>query len=191
MPPLDNIKWERFCQNIVRGVNKNGQKVTQGTAYITAGYNAKDAGKEGGSAEACASKLLKQSKIENRIAELLREAQDKLIKKRRYDIETISDRIALASRIAEEDRNPSALTNAERAIAEIRGLLGKPMENELDFKTAKSMQDVGRKLLQSVGFREPDDASIQAAIEANDAFIERLEAIRNAAQGPGIDQDQE
>ena len=191
MPPLDNIKWERFCQNIVRGVNKNGQKVTQGTAYITAGYNAKDAGKEGGSAEACASKLLKQSKIENRIAELLLEAQDKLIKKRRYDIETISDRIALASRIAEEDRNPSALTNAERAIAEIRGLLGKPMENELDFKTAKSMQDVGRKLLQSVGFREPDDASIQAAIEANDAFIERLEAIRNAAQGPMIDQDEE
>jgi hypothetical protein len=191
MPPLDNIKWERFCQNIVRGVNKNGQKVTQGTAYITAGYNAKDAGKEGGSAEACASKLLKQSKIENRIAELLREAQDKLIKKRRYDIETISDRIALASRIAEEDRNPSALTNAERAIAEIRGLLDKPMENELDFKTAKSMQDVGRKLLQSVGFREPDDASIQAAIEANDAFIERLEAIRNAAQGPMIDQDEE
>ena len=174
MPPLDNIKWERFCQNIVRGVNKNGQKVTQGIAYITAGYNAKDAGKEGGSAEACASKLLKQSKIENRIAELLREAQDKLIKKRRYDIETISDRIALASRIAEEDRNPSALTNAERAIAEIRGLLGKPMENELDFKTAKSMQDVGRKLLQSVGFREPDDASIQAAIEANDGFMPDL-----------------
>jgi hypothetical protein len=191
MPPLDNIKWERFCQNIVRGVNKNGQKVTQGTAYITAGYNAKDAGKEGGSAEACASKLLKQSKIENRIAELLREAQDKLIKKRRYDIETISERMALASQIAEEDRNPSALTNAERAIAEIRGLLDKPMENELDFKTAKFMQDVGRKLLQSVGFREPDDASIQAAIEANDAFIERLEAIRNAAQGPMIDQDEE
>ena len=190
MPPLDNIKWERFCQNIVRGVNKNGQKVTQGTAYITAGYNAKDAGKEGGSAEACASKLLKQSKIENRIAELLREAQDKLIKKRRYDIETISDRIALASRIAEEDRNPSALTNAERAIAEIRGLLGKPMENELDFKTAKSMQDVGRKLLQSVGFASPDDASIEAAIEANDTFVAELERIRDAAQGPMIEQDE-
>jgi hypothetical protein len=191
MPPLDNIKWERFCQNIVRGVNKNGQKFTQGAAYIASGYNAKGAGERGGSAEVNASKLLNRSKIENRIAELLAEAQNGLVKKRRYDIETISERIALASRIAEEDRNPSALTNAERAIAEIRGLLGKPMENELDFKTAKSMQDVGRKLLQSVGFREPDDASIQAAIEANDAFIERLEAIRNAAQGPMIDQDEE
>jgi hypothetical protein len=134
--------------------------------------------------------LLKQSKIENRIAELLREAQDKLIKKRRYDIETISDRIALASRIAEEDRNPSALTNAERAIAEIRGLLGKPMENEFDFKTAKSMQDVGLKLLQSVGFASPDDASIEAAIEANDAFIDRLTAIRDAAQTLAVERDE-
>jgi hypothetical protein len=191
MPPLDNIKWERFCQNIVRGVNKNGQKVTQGAAYVASGYNAKGAGERGGSAEVNASKLLNHSKIENRIAELLAEAQNGLVKKRRYDIETISERIALASRIAEEDRNPSALTNAERAIAEIRGLLGKPMENELDFKTAKSMQDVGRKLLQSVGFREPDDASIQAAIEANDVFVAELEAIRDAAQGRIIDQDEE
>jgi hypothetical protein len=191
MPPLDNIKWERFCQNIVRGVNKNGQKVTQGTAYITAGYNAKDAGKEGGSAEACASKLLKRSKIENRIAELLREAQDKLIKKRRYDIETISERMALASRIAEEDRNPSALYGAEKAIAEVRGIIvknGNPNPNNIDFTTANSMQDIGRKLLQSVGFASPDDASIQAAIEANDVFVARLEAIRDAAQGLMIDQ---
>jgi hypothetical protein len=51
------------------------------------------------------------------------------------------------------------------------------------------MQDIGRKLLQSIGFKEPDDVSIQAAIEANNAFIERLEAIRNEAQGLTIDQD--
>jgi uncharacterized protein YpiB (UPF0302 family) len=194
MPPLDNIKWERFCQNIVRGVNKNGQKVTQGTAYIASGYNAKDVGKEGGSAEACASKLLKRSKIENRIAELLREAQDQLTKKRRYDIETISERMALASQIAEEDRNPSALYGAEKAIAEVRGLIIKNVNvnsDAIDFNQANSMRDIGRKLLQSVGFSEPDDVSIQAAIEANDAFIERLEAIRNAAQGLMIDQDEE
>jgi hypothetical protein len=191
MPPLDNIKWERFCQNIVRGVNKNGQKVTQGTAYITAGYNAKDAGKEGGSAEACASKLLKQSKIENRIAELLREAQDKLIKKRRYDIETISERMALASQIAEEDRNPSALCNAEKAIAEVRGLMKNNTNgsNTIDFKQARSMQDLGRMLLQSVGYAAPDDAAIQQAIKANDVFVARLEAIRDAAQGPALDHE--
>jgi hypothetical protein len=97
--------------------------------------------------------------------------------------------MALASRIAEEYRNPSALYGAEKAIADVRGLIVKNNNvspNELDFATAKSMRDIGRKLLQSVGFREPDDASIQAAIEANDAFI-ALEAIRNAA-GITIDQ---
>jgi len=46
---------------------------------------------------------------------------------------------------------------------------------------------VGRKLLQSVGFKEPDDVSIQAAIAANDAFIDRLQAIRDRAQGLTID----
>jgi hypothetical protein len=40
----------------------------------------------------------------------------------------------------------------------------------------------------AVRTRAPDDVSIQAAIEANDAFIERLEAIRDAAQGLTIDQ---
>ena len=51
------------------------------------------------------------------------------------------------------------------------------------------MQDIGRKLLQSVGFASPDDPSIKAAIEANDAFVGRLEAIRDAAQALTIDQD--
>ena len=40
-----------------------------------------------------------------------------------------------------------------------------------------AMQDIGRKLLQSVGFREPDDVSIQAAIELNDTFIDELQRI--------------
>jgi hypothetical protein len=43
------------------------------------------------------------------------------------------------------------------------------------------MSDIGRKLLQSVGFAEPDDVSIAPAIEATDAFVARLEAIRAAA----------
>ena len=58
-----------------------------------------------------------------------------------------------------------------------------PPNTSVDFTKARSMQDIGRKLLQSVGFAVPDDVSIQAAIEANDAFIARLEAIRNSAQG--------
>jgi hypothetical protein len=61
---------------------------------------------------------------------------------------------------------------------------------QIDFKQAKSMTDIGRKLLQSVGFHEPDDASIKAAIEANDAFIDRLTAIRDAAQTLAVERDE-
>ena len=59
---------------------------------------------------------------------------------------------------------------------------------QIDFSQASSMEDIGRKLLQSVGFKEPDDVSIQAAIEANDAFIDRLKAIREKAQGLTLEQ---
>ena len=136
--------------------------------------------------------MLKRSKVENRIAELLHEAQQRATKKRAYDIDTISDRMALASRIAEEDRNPSALYGAEKAIAEVRGIVvknGNPNPNNIDFNTANSMQEIGRKLLQSIGFREPDDVSIKEAIELNNRFIAELERIRDAAQGLTIEQD--
>jgi hypothetical protein len=135
--------------------------------------------------------LLKRAKVEARIAELLYEAQQKATTKRAYTINEVTERLALASRIAEEDRMPQAITTAEKAIAEVRGLIMKPTNGDdtTSFKQARSMQDIGRKLLQSMGVAEPDDASIQLAIEANDAFVAELERIRNAAQGPTIDQD--
>jgi hypothetical protein len=185
MPALKNVKWERFCQAIVNGVAKQGQKFSQGKAYISAGYNAKGVGEPGGSAEVCASKLLNRAKIENRIAELLYEAQNRVTKKRAFDIETISERMALASRIAEEDRNPSALYGAEKAIAEVRGIIVKNVNlntNAIDFAQAQSMQDIGRKLLQTIGFASPDDVSIQEAVEANNVFIDTLRAIHQRAQ---------
>ena len=100
--------------------------------------------------------------------------------------------MALASRIAEEDRNPSALYGAEKAIAEVRGIIVKqqPNQNQLDYNACKSLAEIGCNLLQSVGFASPDDVSIAAAMEANDAFIQRLEAIRDAA-GHVIDHDDE
>jgi hypothetical protein len=54
-----------------------------------------------------------------------------------------------------------------------------------DFSDCRNVNDIGVKLLQSVGFSEPDDASIQAAIALNDKFIDDLQAIfRNAAAEP-------
>ena len=51
------------------------------------------------------------------------------------------------------------------------------------FEGARDMHDVGIALLKSVGFSDPDDDSIQQAIEANDNFINALRAIRAAAEG--------
>jgi hypothetical protein len=50
------------------------------------------------------------------------------------------------------------------------------------------MQDIGRKLLQSVGLPNPTDADIAAAIELNDIFVAKLERIRAEAEGVIIDQ---
>jgi hypothetical protein len=54
-----------------------------------------------------------------------------------------------------------------------------PSDNEehLNFKSATSMHDIGRKLLMTVGMENPDDASIELAVEANGAFIAALERI--------------
>jgi len=51
------------------------------------------------------------------------------------------------------------------------------------------MEDIGRKLLQSIGFKEPDDVSVQRAIEANDLFIDTLQRIHQDAQGLTLEQD--
>jgi hypothetical protein len=51
------------------------------------------------------------------------------------------------------------------------------------FESCNSHEEIGRKLLQSIGFAEPDDASIQRAVEANNIFIDGLQRIYQQAQG--------
>ena len=61
-----------------------------------------------------------------------------------------------------------------------------PMDANLvsasDFSKCQSMEEIGRKLLQSIGFADPDDASIQRAVEANNIFIDGLQQIHREAQ---------
>src|SRR5262245_36375759 len=54
-------------------------------------------------------------------------------------------------------------------------------DDGLDFKSAKTMQEIGLKLLKSVGMADEAITAemVQAAIEANNAFIAQLEAIRD------------
>jgi hypothetical protein len=189
MPALANPRWERFAQLIVIGLlNGDRKSYSQGRAYIAAGYEAKDAGKRGGSAEVNASRLLNRAKpIFDRVRELQAEATQHL----KEDATKITAELNAVLAEARADKAHSAAVSAILGKAKVLGITDKPQTNAIDFATANSMHEIGERLLQSVGFASPDDVSIQAAIEANDVFIARLEAIRDAAQGLTVEQDEE
>jgi len=92
--------------------------------------------------------------------------------------------------MAERLEMPNAMATSELGIAKVFGHMNEtPEDAPTDFANAKTMTDIGRKLLQSIGFASPDDVSIKEAIKANDEFIKELERIRNAAQGLTLEQD--
>jgi hypothetical protein len=187
MPALDNPRWERFAQAIVEGLANGDRKpYSQGRAYIAAGYTAKDQGKRGGSAECAASRLLNRVKP---ILERVRELQAIGAKNAAETVEKMARELNEIQYEARADKAHAAAVSAVLGKARLLNIMPNEAPNPIDFAQAHSMQDIGRKLLQSVGFASPDDASIQAAIEANDAFVGRLEAIRDAAQALTIDQD--
>src|SRR5262245_6362385 len=190
MPALANPRHEAFAQAIFAGLTGETRvKRAQSTAYLTAYPNCSN----GNSAEAAASRLLRRVKpIIERVRELQAEANARLQPKLDLSRERVGKRLDLASRIAEEQKNAAAIAASELGIAKVFGhnfIVDQPPNTSVDFSSADSMQDIGRKLLQSVGFREPDDASISEAVEANDRFIDELQAIHQRAQGLTIDQD--
>ena len=191
MAPLDNPRWELFAQKIVEGlVNGDRKAYSQGRAYKAAGYIAKGAGESGGAAEVNASRLLKKAKqIGERVQELQAQALAKLERKLDVSRERVGRNLDLASRIAQEERNAANIVSAEVAIARVFGLTKTTEQySPGDPSNAESMNDIGRLLLESVGAKAPSQSAISLAIQANNAFIERLEAIRDKA-GQTIDDD--
>jgi hypothetical protein len=172
MPILDNPRHEAYAQAFFAGLS-NG--ITQEKAYRAAGYQITNKN----SAKACASRLMLT--IANRVRELQDEANKRIQPDVDLSRERVGRRLDLASRMAEEQQNPAGIASSELGIAKVFGL-EKPQDKAQDPNTPRSMKDIGRKILQSIGFAEPDDVSIQEAVEANDKFIARLEAIRDAAQ---------
>src|SRR5262252_10841258 len=186
MPALKNPRHEAFARAIFVGLFQPNPYPTHGHAYVAVGYRAKGVGEAGGSAEVNASRLLKNAKIFDRVKELQQQAAE-LTK------ETADKCVQELNQLRKDAHSNKAYGAAVAAVmgkVKILNLITDRIEDvtKVDFNTAQSMQDIGKKLLQSIGFASPDDVSIQAAIEANDAFIERLEAIRDAAQRPTIEQ---
>jgi hypothetical protein len=181
MPALSNPRYERFAQALFAGLaGETRVKRAQSTAYLAAYPNCS----KGNPAEAAASRLLRRVKP---ITERVRELQAEFLARNQSKIDLsrkrVGRRLDLASRIAEEQKNPSAIASSELGIAKVFGHIGDDIDDKRQgFAQANSMKDIGTRLLQSIGFAAPDDLSIHAAIEANDKFIADLELIRDTAQ---------
>src|SRR5262249_50636584 len=178
MPPLDNPRWELFAQKIVEGlVNGDRKAYSQGRAYSAPGYIA-----SGGAADVNASRLLRKAKqVGERVRELQAQALARLERKLDVSRERVGKRLDTASRLAEEQGNAANIVAAEAQIAKVFGLhKATDQYNPIDPNSAKSMDDIGRLLLQSVGAQAPSAAQIQQAVEANNAFVARLEEIASA-----------
>jgi len=184
MPALKNPRHEAFAQAIFASLAKhNGKHIGNGHAYLEAGYKTTLEG-----ARRSASRLLTfVDGISERVAELQHEANKRLEPKLDISRQRIGERLDKASRIAEAQENAANMVAAELGLAKVFHRLDTTDDNPQDFSTARNMHDVGKKLLQSVGFKEPDDVSIQAAIEANDAFIDALQLIHKQAQALSIE----
>src|SRR5215510_5694907 len=184
MPALSNPRHEAFAQAIFSGIiNGKGGAHSQTEAYRRAGYHVTN----GNGAKACASRLLT---FANGIAERIKELQAIAAENAQETADKCVQELNQLRKDAHSDKAYGAAVAAVMGKAKILNLIvDQPPNTSVGFSSSKSMQDIGRKLLQVVGLASPDDASIQAAIEANDAFIALIVAIRDAAQGPTIDQD--
>jgi len=180
MPALSNPRYERFAQALFAGLaGETRVDRAQSRAYLTAYPNCSN----GNSAEAAASRLLRRVKpILERVRELQAEANARSQSKIDLSRERIGRDLDHASRVAKEQGNASAIVSSALGMAKVFHSVPNASDDAINFKTAQSMHDIGRKLLMTVGYENPDEASIELAIEANDQFVGRLEAIYHQAQ---------
>jgi dsRNA-specific ribonuclease len=182
MPALDNPRWERFALAIFAGLaGKTRIDRAHSTAYRKAYPNCA----EGHSAEVAASRLLRR--VEPIMARV-RELQDQLAEQTKETKEKIVAELNELNAKAQAKDAYGAAVSAVMGEAKILNLITDRITDRIedvtnvDYNSAQSMTDIGRKLLQSIGFREPDDVSIAAAIKLNDTFIDGLQRIYQQAQ---------
>jgi len=178
MPALKNPRHEAFAQAIFSGItNAKGGAHSQAEAYRRAGYHVTN----GNSAKACASRLLT---FANGIGERIKELQ---VIAAEQAVESADKCVQELNQLRRDAHAGKAYGPAVAAVMGKAKILNLVVDQHAlvtaqDFSTANSMHEIGKRLLQSVGFREPDDVSIAAAIELNDTFIDGLQRIYQQAQ---------
>src|SRR5258708_5067536 len=152
-PPSKTHATNATLNSLSKALNNGHPKpYSQSHAYLPAGYTAKDLGKRGGSAQAASSRLL------YRVIQRVRELQTIAAKNAAETAEKMARELNEIQYEARADKAHAAAVAAVLGKAKVLNIVDCPNTQQIDFKQARSMTDVGRKLLQSVGFREPDDA---------------------------------
>src|SRR6516164_1487321 len=146
MPALANPRHEAFAQAIFAGLTGRTRiERAQSTAYLEAYPSCSP----GPAAWTNASRLLRRAKVWERIGELQAEANKRLEPKLDLSRERIGRRLDLASKLAERQENAANIVAAELGIAKVfHRISDAPNASEIDFDAARSMTDIGRKLLQ-------------------------------------------
>jgi hypothetical protein len=116
MPALQNVRYERFCQNIATSP-KTGWP--QGRCYVEAGYKTADR-----SADACAARLLTRANIQARIAELLAPT----VKKTRATIDTLAEQFDAVFEGAMSNAQFGAAGAAAAAKSKLLGFMRDKLE---------------------------------------------------------------
>jgi|SRR6476646_5345051 len=179
MPALKNPRHEAFAQAVFSGVvDAKGGAHSQAEAYRHAGYHVTN----GNSARACASRLLT---FANGIGERIKELQDIAAEHALESADKCVEELNRLRRDAHSDKAYGPAVSAVMGKAKLLGLVTERHEDvtKPDFSKATSLQDIGVKLLQSVGYSSPSDADIALALDAHASFTATLEAIAERAQG--------
>ena len=83
--------------------------------------------------------------------------------------------------MAEQQGNVAGIVSSELGIAKVFGLESVKEQAPQSFKDAKSMHDIGKRLLISVGLREPADDAVALA-----GSVQNLSHFRLAERHPAL-----
>jgi hypothetical protein len=131
--------------------------------------------------------LLRNAKILDRVAELQQAAAE-------HVKETVDKCVKELNQLKEDAHADKAYGPAVSAVMGKSKLLGfvtdkhENVTDKPDFSNATSLQDVGLKLLQAVGYASPSPSDVALALEAHETMIAQLEAIAERAQSLSAEQ---
>lgn len=173
MPALQNPRHEAFAQAILAGLAATSRiEQSASYAYRKAGYLAK----EGNSAEASASRLLRRVKP---ICERISELQYQAARRKKITVESIVDELEEAREVATKTEQASAMVQASNSKAKILGLIIDKTElgRAGDFSQSQSLSEIADKLLLEHGADQVSEDMRRACVGELERHARALAAI--------------